>query len=203
MSASCIPDSTVVHLALNQFCNVHVQFNEHVLSADIHNAGANISLGGKEEDGTLDTFFDSPQGGYCLDNLGRMYGGSVIRLDSLKGEGGAKAEDCADWCISFRAPGFVGFMLGGTSDTDYCICRYSQNSVPVFKDERVFDQHNTGSGPVERGSGEYTDRVSCYPVKDYEGCQGSSAGCSSSADCCSGKCAGNEFPPSSRHTACV
>ena len=100
-----------------------------------------------------------------------MYGAIYAPSSALNNDrpGGA-AEGCAAWCLYFRQPGFVGFMLGGTSGTDYCACRYSEGTLPTNPQTSVVydSQTNTGRGPVARGSGMYSDRVQCYPVTNYE-----------------------------------
>jgi len=92
-----------------------------------------------------------------------MYGGVFTALSNL----GADPEACAAWCLSFRVPGFAGFMYGGTTGTKYCICRYSQYTVPQAPKETfdVMRQLSTGKGPIDHASG--TDGVQCYKVAKY------------------------------------
>ena len=72
---------------------------------------------------------------------------------------GGTPEGCAAWCLSFRAPGFVGFVINA------CECNYDHGHLPDPPAE-AFDVNSyeipTGIGAVSETS--FHGHVTCYPV---------------------------------------
>ena len=87
--------------------------------------------------------------------------------------GYADAQSCANWCQSFRAPGFVGFDV---KLDDLCTCRYSKGSLPATNPRGTTarwedPQHAKGAGPVGSGSVGSNNAWAayhCYKVLHYE-----------------------------------
>ena len=73
---------------------------------------------------------------------------------------GGTAEGCAGWCLSFRAPGFVGFDM----DDVNCACRYSDGTIPDHSNlaDAVGWEGESANGPIVRGNN--VPGATCYPV---------------------------------------
>ena len=117
--------------------------------------------------------FNGPLGGKCIDREGDDYNFVKSTTTNIITSPYDKVEACGRWCLSFRAPGFVGFGVSVPSSYGLCYCGYS-GDPPQGPDDGTVDGRtnvNSGSGAVESGDGNVNIDSSlgltynCYPIK--------------------------------------
>ena len=92
--------------------------------------------------------------GFCIDSAGAALDAISKRMDLL----GNTAEGCGAWCLTFRAPGFVGFDM----NTDTCWCHYSDGALP--DDSNLSDAYrNDGPTGTGQARGNNNAQGTCYP----------------------------------------
>ena len=97
--------------------------------------------------------------GRCNAEGGAAYNSWWINLSNFD----ENVEGCGLGCLSFRAPGFVGFQFNANN----CLCLYSAGTIPdQAPDGWTISRYGNGEGPITTMDTS-ASFITCYRVKDY------------------------------------